>query len=1010
MPIPATWLDETSVSTTSLPFGVDLGTRAVQLAGGNTLVIWQSSVDTGAGAPFGSDIIGRILSPTGEPLTGEFRVNASHSSANEGHADIAALPGGGFAVVYEDHVGSTQSLYLDSFDANGTLIPSASTVVESFSYVGPAFDAQITPLSSGSVLVAYNNHRGAQAIAARTYDFGTGTLSAPVALSPGVPIDAVTLANGNTVVLRYSGASSSAQMAFDLVSPLGAVIMSSTLGLAPPDAALVGLAGGGFAIAFTGTSYTRQGLSIVVSRYDNGVRTYDAQGNFLAYGDFFVSTSGNQAETPTLAALPNGNFEMVYRDGQGHLHAIDFSPGAIQLGEFDFATRPLLAAIDRIDPVAVGLADGRFAAIWTVGNATTESVHVEILDTQSTPDAAPFYTPPGQFGTPGDDLISLAVGSTYVAAGAGNDTLIDGATASRLVGGAGDDVYVIANAGDAIVELAGGGHDTVQTGLAHIDIPANVEDAVYTGSGATIIGGNALDNRITGGPGADVLVGYDGDDTLVGGAGAANELIGGNGNDIYVSNAAGDTIVEYAGGGVDRIETALPIYVLRNQVENLSYIGADGFLGIGNELDNVITGGTGRDDLYGRDGNDVITGGPGAANTLLGNLGDDVFIVAAVGDSVVEYAGEGTDRVVTALSSFLLPANVENLLYSGGGSFIGFGNDLANSITGGAGADSLYGYGGNDRLIGAAGAADTLIGGTGDDVYVIGDNTGSSIIELLGEGVDTIETTASAYSINADNVEILRFVGIGNFSGTGNGLDNVLYGGAGNDTLSGWGGSDLIFGGAGDDNIFGGSGAPDTLLGGTGDDFYVIEAAGTSVIESVGEGNDEVRTTTSSYNMPENVETLRYIGGGNFTSAGSNGNDVIFGGGGVDSLSGGFGNDVLIGAAGSDILSGGAGADQFRYNGGEIGIDQILDFTPGTDRITLANPSVENAGFNHTTNITVVQGPGAAAATSADSTFIYDSLTGLLSYDADGSRVGGVMALAYLASGLTLSASDFIFA
>jgi Ca2+-binding RTX toxin-like protein len=450
MPVPATWLDETSINTTTLPFsiGADLGTRVLQLAGGNLLILWQSNVDAGAGAPFGSDIIGRILNPAGDPVTGEFRLNASHSAANELHADIAALPGGGFAVVYEDRVGSVQSLYLDMFDASGAFIPAASTLIESFSYLGPSFNAQITALSAGSVYVAYDNYRGTQAIAGRIYDTGTGSLSAPVSLSGGVPIDAVTLANGNVVVLRYSGPANNAQMAFDMVSPLGAVIMSSTLGLTPTDAALVALAGGGFAIAFSGTSYSRQGSSLVVSRYDNAVRSYDALGNFVAYGDFFVATTGNQAETPTLAALPNGNFEMIYRDGQGHLHALDFSASAQLLGQVDFATRPMLAAIDRIDPVAVGLADGRFAVLWTAGNTVTQSIRLEILDTQSAVDTVPFYTPPGQFGTVGDDVIALAAGSTYIAAGPGNDTLTGGGTASRLIGGTGDDVYIIFNAAD----------------------------------------------------------------------------------------------------------------------------------------------------------------------------------------------------------------------------------------------------------------------------------------------------------------------------------------------------------------------------------------------------------------------------------------------------------------------------------------------------------------------------------------------------------------------------------
>ena len=155
---------------------------------------------------------------------------------------------------------------------------------------------------------------------------------------------------------------------------------------------------------------------------------------------------------------------------------------------------------------------------------------------------------------------------------------------------------------------------------------------------------------------------------------------------------------------------------------------------------------------------------------------------------------------------------------------------------------------------------------------------------------------------------------------------------------------------------------------------------------------DNEEATTASFNLPDNVECLVYIGGGM-----------------ADNLSGSHGNDVLVGAAGVDVLSGGAGADQFPYNGGEIGVDQILDFTPGTDKIALALPTIDYAGFTRMASTALVQGAGANAATSAESTFIYDSTTGLLSYDADGSLVGGLIALATLQPGLTLSLTDFIF-
>ncbi|MGO7050751.1 calcium-binding protein, partial [Rhizobium johnstonii] len=94
------------------------------------------------------------------------------------------------------------------------------------------------------------------------------------------------------------------------------------------------------------------------------------------------------------------------------------------------------------------------------------------------------------------------------------------------------------------------------------------------------------------------------------------------------------------------------------------------------------------------------------------------YIVDNAGDIVTEVANEGTDTVRTNLASYTLAANVENLSFAGTGTFAGTGNNLDNTITGGAAADALSGGTGNDTLDGGAGA-DSLIGGEGDDTYIV---------------------------------------------------------------------------------------------------------------------------------------------------------------------------------------------------------------------------------------------------------------------------------------------------
>ncbi|MBS7691516.1 hypothetical protein I0E98_18100 [Pseudomonas lalucatii] len=98
------------------------------------------------------------------------------------------------------------------------------------------------------------------------------------------------------------------------------------------------------------------------------------------------------------------------------------------------------------------------------------------------------------------------------------------------------------------------------------------------------------------------------------------------------------------------------------------------------------------------------------------------------------------------------------------------GNDVLN---GGLGDDTLNGGLGNDTLRGGAGA-DTMIGGLGNDVYEVTD-LGDSVIELAGEGTDTVWTSLLTYTLSA-NVENLVYSGSGNFTGIGNALANSIRG------------------------------------------------------------------------------------------------------------------------------------------------------------------------------------------------------------------------------------------
>ncbi len=412
----------------------------------------------------------------------------------------------------------------------------------------------------------------------------------------------------------------------------------------------------------------------------------------------------------------------------------------------------------------------------------------------------------------------------------------------------------------------------------------------------------------------------------------------------------------------------------------------------GRSGNDVIRGLGGNDSLVGGNGNDTLDGGTGA-NELQGGTGDDIYVVTNAADTVIEAADAGTDTVQSTAAAGVLSANVENLTFTNDISHTGVGNGLDNVITGGTAFDALAGGDGNDRIIGGSGAANELVGGTGNDVYVLA-ATGDTIVEAAGEGADAVETVLAVYALAA-NVENLTFTGTGSFVGLGNDENNFITGGAGRDSIAG---------GAGNDTIFGGAGAADELVGGTGNDNYVIEAQGTSIVEAAGEGTDLVRTTLDVYVLGDNIEDLDYLGSGSFSGVGNALANQIVGGAGSDTLNGNEGADVLVGNAGSDLLLGGAGADNFIYGGTEgASFDRIIDFTSGSDRILLAN-----SGFTQTGTLTFESGAGAAAMT-ANSTFLYDTDTGIVSYDADGNGAGAAVQLAQLNTGLTLTVSDFAF-
>jgi len=223
-------------------------------------------------------------------------------------------------------------------------------------------------------------------------------------------------------------------------------------------------------------------------------------------------------------------------------------------------------------------------------------------------------------GLTGDDKILAKAGKDYLSGGAGKDTLDGGTGADVLKGGADKDTYMVDNAKDKVTEGVNQGTDLIKASVAQT-LPVNVENLTLTGVANIKGNGNKLHNIITGNSGNNNLSGKEGNDTLDGKAGT-DILVGGLGNDKYTVDSA-DLVTELPKQGSDVI-TASGNYMLPVNVEDLILAGTAAN-GMGNELNNIITGNASKNILIGNEGSDTIKGKAGN-DILIGGVGNDFFV------------------------------------------------------------------------------------------------------------------------------------------------------------------------------------------------------------------------------------------------------------------------------------------------------------------------------------------------------------------------------------------------
>lgn len=353
----------------------------------------------------------------------------------------------------------------------------------------------------------------------------------------------------------------------------------------------------------------------------------------------------------------------------------------------------------------------------------------------------------------------------------------------------------------------------------------------------------------------------------------------------------------------------------------------------------------GNDNLYGGNGNDTLTGGKGNDFIDGGSDKDTVRFYDSAASYNISYDAatltfttthslvgsydDGTDHIINSeIFNFADTTNkgkskaTVNVLTNG---------NTAATLTGTTTQDWIYSGSGNDTIDGKAGA-DKMMGGAGNDTYYI-DSIQDIVVENANEGTNDFVISSVSYTLG-NNLEGLQLSGVGNINGSGNALNNFIFGTKGKNVINGYGGNDEMFGHAGNDTYY-----VDSY------DYQPYASCGDMAREDLNNGTDTVIYSASSdfFKIYDNVENFTMAGTHSIEVLGNSENNVIVGG---------TNNDLIIGGAGKDTLTGGLGNDTFIFqnltDSNAANRDTIKDFVSGTDKIVL---QFSISGFDQVTSI-----------------------------------------------------------
>jgi Ca2+-binding RTX toxin-like protein len=607
------------------------------------------------------------------------------------------------------------------------------------------------------------------------------------------------------------------------------------------------------------------------------------------------------------------------------------------------------------------------------------------------------------FGSIGSDTITGSARRDNIATSNGLTNGID-----VIAAGAGNDrIQMTGNSFAAGTKVDGGtqeagGFDEVTSNGVNDDLRAvafsNVERLTLTNSDSTtILNGNQI------GTGAFTQL-----------AAEANEAttLRVLGSDVDLRGVT--TFVEWDADNAISIEgTSISSNVLFGSSQD------DSIQGTGNSSD-LITGGGGKDTLLGGKGADNFRYFAGseavAGEVVAGGLGKDAFSLfntGAIDLGALNAVDIETLDFVSGNSAATLRANQfggsEILAVSGSAGVdqvivnaVGQSADLSkvafNTFTNGTDSITINGSDLQDTLVGSnqndtidgKGGNDAMTGGGGDDVFRVGE-AGDIVNEAAGQGLaDKVIVTTSYVLTKGAEVELLTT----NSSSatvaidlTGNELVQEIFGNAGVNTLND-----------------GGVGAADTLRGFGGNDTYRVFNSGDVIIESSSQGVTDRVTAAVDYTLGKGIfiELFTTNGSTGTSNIDLTGNEI------AQEILGNAGDNRLEGKGGADSLRGFGGADSFTFATalGAGNIDTIVDFNVADDRFLLSDAIFTELDVG-TLSAAAFRANTTGLAQDTSDRIIYETDTGKLFYDEDGTGAIAGIQFATISVNLALTNADF---